>query len=442
MNTEPKKNQIILPEKLLQAVQFVFRNWPWKLLALFLAVCLWAGLISQDPSLTRERTFSDVQLSISGADMLKRNAGLIVISGLEEENLSARLRVNVPQREYANVTSANYNPRVDLTRVTKSGEQTLRVVTTSSSTYGNVQDISPSTINVVVDEYVTNYRVPVAVNILGDYPDGFYGSAISLDPSIVSVSGPRSLVDQIARVSVEYDPSRLTPKAGVVRAARAFQFIGRDGEVIESDLLEVTSANVVLRSIILEQVLYPMASIMLDTSDLTTGVPAPGYRIKNVTLSPAALEAAGTEEALETVRTLFISEPVDVSGKTESFTQTVRTRKPSELAYLNTETITVSVEIEPVEIARTFDSIKLSVRGIQSSLKSTLDTKAVSVVITGPQLTVEKLRAANLNAYVDASQLQAGEHDLPVYVHVEGKEADNISYHITPETVQLTLKEK
>ena len=34
---------------------FVARNWPWKLLSLVLAVCLWAGLITQDPTLTRER---------------------------------------------------------------------------------------------------------------------------------------------------------------------------------------------------------------------------------------------------------------------------------------------------------------------------------------------------------------------------------------------------
>ena len=441
MNTEPKKNQIILPEKLLQAVQFVFRNWPWKLLALFLAVCLWAGLISQDPSLTRERTFSDVQLSISGADMLKRNAGLIVISGLEEENLSARLRVNVPQREYANVTSANYNPRVDLTRVTKPGEQTLRVVTTSSSTYGSVQDISPSTISVVVDEYVTNYRVPVAVNILGDYPDGFYGSAISLDPSIVSVSGPKSLVDQVARISIEYDPSRLTPKAGVVRAARAFQFIGRDGEVIESDLLEVTSAGTVLRSILVEQTLYPTKLIPLSIADLTTGTPAEGYRIKRVRISPSLLRAAGEEDALNAVEQLFLDSPLDVTGATETFTQVVRARKPAELAYLSSETLTVTVEIEPITISRTFDSARLSVRGTKGGLRASLPSKTVSLVVEGPQNLLEGLKSAKVSAYVDASGLEAGQHELPVEMHVEGASMEDFRFTATPASVTVTITE-
>lgn len=442
MNTEPRKNNLLRSELLVRVVRFVFSNWPWKLLALFLAVCLWAGLISQDPSLTRERTFNDVPLSVSGADMLRRNSGLIVISGLEEENLNARLRVNVPQREYANVTYANYNPRVDLTRVTKAGEQTLRVVTTSSSTYGSVQDVSPSTIDVVVDEYVTNYRVPVSVNILGDYPEGYYGSGISLDPSIVSVSGPKSLVDQIERISVDYDPSRLTPKPGIVRAARTMHFINAQGEEVESDLLEATSANVVLRSVILEQTLYSTSSIALDTSNLITGTPAHGYRVRSVSISPQTLTAAGTEEVLETIGTLFVSSPVDVSERTESFTQTVRARRPAELAYLSTETITVTVEIEPVYIARTFDGVKLSVRGIQSDLKSKLDTRNVSIVITGPQIEVEALRPASLTAYVDADAMPAGEYEVPVQLHMEGTNMDGIIYEVTPETVRLTLTEK
>ena len=141
--------------------RLIYHNWPWKLLALFLALCLWAGLITQDPTLTRERVFTDVTVSVVGADTLRRNSGLIVLSGLEDENLTARLRVDVPQREYNTVTASNYNPRVDLTRITEAGEQTLRINTTSTSTYGTVRGISPETITVVVDQFVMTSSMTV-----------------------------------------------------------------------------------------------------------------------------------------------------------------------------------------------------------------------------------------------------------------------------------------
>ena len=38
-------------------------NWGAKILSLVIAVVLWAGLITQDPSLTREKTFTVLSLS-------------------------------------------------------------------------------------------------------------------------------------------------------------------------------------------------------------------------------------------------------------------------------------------------------------------------------------------------------------------------------------------
>ena len=414
-------------------------NWPWKLLALFLALCLWAGLISQDRTLTRERVFSEVPLSVTGADTLRRNSGLIVLSGLESENLQARLRVRVPQREYANVSYLNYNPRLDLTRITEPGEQTVRVVTTSSSTYGNVEDISPSTVTVVVDEYVTNYRVPVTVNVTGEYPEGFYGSAISRDPSMVAVSGPRTVVDQISHVSVDYNASSLSPRAGTVRTAIPIRFISHDGSVIESDLLEVTSAGIVLRSIVVEQTLYPTRLLPVSITDLTTGEPAEGYRIKRVRISPSLLRAAGTEEALAAAEDLFVDSPVNVNGAKETFTQSVRAKKPADLAYLSAETLTVTVEIEPVAISRTFDSAKLSVRGTGNGLRASLNAKTVSLAVEGPQLTLEALRSSRVSAYVDVTGLEEGVYELPVQMHVESGSLEGLSFDATPATVTVTL---
>ena len=41
----------------------LLRNWPLKLLSLVLALALWAGLIAQDPTLTRDKVFRDVSPS-------------------------------------------------------------------------------------------------------------------------------------------------------------------------------------------------------------------------------------------------------------------------------------------------------------------------------------------------------------------------------------------
>lgn len=416
----------------------IVNNWTWKLLALLLAVCLWAGLITQDPTLTRERVFTDAPVSITGSETLRRN-GLIVLSGLEDENLLSRLRVEVPQREYNTVTSANYTPRVELSRITQPGEQQIKLYATSTTAYGSVQDISPATLDVVVDEYVTNYRIPVSVNVVGEYPEGFYGGAFTRDPSLVALSGPKSLVDQVARIYVDYDASALTPEAGEVATALPMRFVDREGNEIVSDLLEVTSSGVVLRSIIIEQDLYPIRVLPVSDLDIISGEPAKGYQITGVEISPTVLRAAGDETIINDIQSLFMESTVNVDGVTESITTSLRVKKPSELAYLNSTTVNVTVTVEPVILSSSLSSVKVRARGMASDQSVSLDTSTLSAIVTGPQLQVESLRAANVTAYVDVSGLENGEYILPVQFHVEDQDMQSLSFEATPSTVVATL---
>jgi len=423
-----------------RALKAIVNNWPWKLLALFLAVCLWAGLITQDPTLTRERVFTDAPVSITGTDTLRRN-GLIVISGLEDENLHARLRVDVPQREYNTVTASNYNPRVELSRITEPGEQQIRLYASSTAAYGSVQDISPAELSVVVDEYVTNYRIPVSVNVIGEYPEGFYGGAFTRDPSLVALSGPRTLVDQVARVYVDYDASVLKAEAGEVSTAMPMRFVDREGNDIVSDLLEVTSSGVVLRSITIEQELYPIRVLPVSELDIVSGTPARGYRISGVEISPNVLRVAGDETIINDIQSLFVENAVNAEGLTESFTGSLRVKKPSEVAYLNSTTVNVTVTVEPVILASSLSSVRVRARGAASGQSISLDTSALSAIVTGPQLQVESLRAADVTAYVDVSGLEAGEYILPVQFHVEDQDMQTLSFEATPSTIVVTVFE-
>ena len=113
-------------------------NWGAKILSLFLAVVLWAGLITQDPTLTREKNFTDVTISVSGMDSIKRN-GFIVVSDLSAVLGGATLRVEVPQMQYQNAQASHYNLRIDLSRVTQAGVQDIKVQSTNSSTYCSVE---------------------------------------------------------------------------------------------------------------------------------------------------------------------------------------------------------------------------------------------------------------------------------------------------------------
>ena len=173
---------------------------------------------------------------------------------------------------------------------------------------------------------------------------------------------------------------------------------------------------------------------------LTKGEPALGYQLKGVTVSPSVLLAAGDAESLGAVEALFIDEPVDISERSESFTVEVRLKKPSELEYISANAVTLTVEIAPITVSRTFDGIKLYARGIGQGLSVKLGVKTLSVALTGPQLVVNNLRSANISGYVDVSGLEAGDYELPIQLHVEDRDMSALSYTATPSTVSVTLE--
>ncbi len=455
MSKAPEKNTENRPEKnapekknesgwrgLMQAVgRFFLHQWPFKLLSLAIAIVLWSGLITQDPTLTREKVFTGVTISVSGEDTIKRN-GLIVVSDLDAVTQDAKIRVEVPQMQYSSATASNYNVRIDLTRLEGTGVQELKVLSTSSSTWGSVIEVSPETVEIEVEEYITRYRIPVSVVTEGEAPEGFYAASPSLDPPLVAVSGPRSLVDRVVRAVATLDLSTLPAREGLVRTSVPFQLLDSDGEAIQSDLIEITSESVLVDSVIAEQYLYTMREIDMSTLGLTTGEPATGYEIKTVTVTPATIVAAGWSANLDVLDTLYADTPVDVTGASDSFTEQIRVRRPSELTYLSSDTVTVAVEIGPVIKSKTFEDVKLSVEGTGSDYKASLGQSRASVTITGPQLWVESLRSSDLTLTCDASGLTAGIYELPVICKVSGGEDVAFDVQVAPGLVQVEIVQK
>ena len=324
-------------------------NWQWKLISLLIAVCLWSGLITQDGSLTREKIFSDVSLNVLNADTLRRN-GYIIVSGLD--NLpSVRMRVDVPQRVYNSVTAANYNVRVDLSRIREAGEQKLNVIATSSTTYGTVTEISVATITVQVEKYVTINRIPVRLNVSGEAPEGFYASDARVDPSYVVISGPESLAGSVVRCVADYNMSILTPVSGTERTAVPFRLVDANGNEVDRSLIDVTSESVLLSSMVVEQTLYKAKTLVINTTDLTAGKPADGYVIKRITTEPSMLTVAGTDQFMSTLNELHLVEYLDadqfinVTGATDEIKRKIRLVKNDNIAYFSSDTILVVVEI-------------------------------------------------------------------------------------------------
>lgn len=345
------KNKLKFNEDFVSALNkytvLITNNWPWKLLSLFLAICLWSGLITSDENLTREKIFTDVPVKAQNADTLRRN-GFIVVSGLD--NLPCvKMHVDVPQRAYNSVSATNYNPRIDLSKISSTGLQTLPIISSSTSAYGTVTELSVEEVTLQVEEYVSRSRIPVRLNISGVSPEGFYAGEASVDPSYVTVSGPASLVSKVVRCVADYNLAVLSAVSGLERTAVPFRLVDAVGNTIDSSLIEVTSESVYLDSMIVEQTLYASKELVINTTDLVNGVPADGYVIKRISAEPSMLVVAGSDQLIESLNELhlieYIEHAIDVDGVNATMHRNIRLERTADIAYLSSDTILLTVEI-------------------------------------------------------------------------------------------------
>lgn len=347
ISAEKKEKLIRFIKKIINRIT---HNWKLKLTCLLLAVFLWGGLISQNETLPRAKTIQDVPVTVANESVLKQN-GLIVVSGLDETH-TVRLKADVPQRNYNTVTAANYSVRLDLSQIQSTGKQTvpLIAVPASASLYGTVTDIYPSEITVVVAEYSTRNRIPVQVEEIGTLPDGYFGAAPSPSPAAVEISGPKSLVDAVARCVVKYDASQLPAVTGNVMTSSPFVLQDQKGNEIDMRHISITGQSVALRDIIVEQMIYPLVSVPVNTNDLFSGKPAEGYQVTGVSIYPenVLIAAEDLSPYLAEGASIQPYNRISLINRTASFTGSLSMRKPSTAAYMNTYDIQVNVTIEPV----------------------------------------------------------------------------------------------
>ena len=172
-----------------------------------------------------------------------------------------------------------------------------------------------------------------------------------MDPSYVTVSGPRSLVNSIVRCVADYNMALLTPVSGLERTAVPYRLVDASGDEIDSALIDVTSESVRLDSLLVEQALYQTRQLTINTTDLTVGTPAQGYVVKRITAEPATLTIAATNQIINALSEIhlveFVSAPIDISDATTIISRNIRLERPAGMAWSSSDTILITVEIAP-----------------------------------------------------------------------------------------------
>lgn len=405
------------------------------LASLLVAVLTWSVLVASDTTLTRPKTFQNVSVSVIGEATLK-SRGFIVMDDLEELVSGVRMTVEVTQANYNRVSGTSYNPHFDLTDVTGVGENTLEIAY-SSQIYGPVISCEPSTITVNVERYMTR-RVPVVLEMVGFAPEDVYLDSYRTDPTMLSVSGPQSLVTSVARAVAKLDLSTLSTDRASDRTALDVELQDASGAVIVSDKLEITNQTVITDSVIVDTEVVPAAMVPLELDGLVTGEPAEGYALENVYVEQDALRVAAKQEILGSIEFITIDQPLDISGATGNVSGYAKLKKLTGIENTLPGEIAVTAEIAEKSIERTLRAVEIDVEGVEDGLSAKLSARQSTVQLTGAYSFIEALTSEDVRLFVDASGLSEGKHTLPVQIGIDNAQDFTCALSVPEVTVTLT----
>ena len=398
-----------------------------KIASVVFAIILW-GFVMTEINPPKEKEFKSLDLKYQNTNSLSEK-GLTIKGSLEDILDKVDITVEADPDYLYLVTQENINAYVDLSVINRSGEQSVAIKAASS--IGTVVDISPRTVMLNVEDYITR-TVPVAYEFKNLPDDSYYVSQPVITPESVEIKGARSFVEQVSSAVCYIDMHEVTEDI-----KESIALVLRDEE---GDILDPVAYNEEIPTVIVDVVVLPQKRVPINLKGAIVGLEdvAEGFIVTNYYAEPTTVLVAAEQSILDTILDVQV-ETIDITGvKTDQSIQT--NIKPISDVIISNEaqTLTVNVEVRAEETTQIFQAVEIEIRNLGDGLSATIGPKTVKVVVTDEALAVMNLRNKDIKLYIDVSGKGAGEYSMPILIEqLDRINTENVELSTT--TAQVTI---
>lgn len=402
------------------------------LLALVVSFGLWLYVITvENPN--SENTFYNIPVVLDNESVLN-DRGLMILT---EKDPVVTLKLG-GNRSYLNkLSNSNITLVADLARIYEAGEQTLAY---SISYPGDIPQNSievlsqlPAQIKLTIAERLTQ-SVPVSVVYTGQVPEGFMTDKenLTLDTKAVNITGPASVVKQIAEARITVD---LDDQTETISQTYTYTLYDKNGEIVDDDMLTADISEIKLT---LKIQRYKEIALRLDV------IPGGGATLENssIVMDTESLLISGSEQLLESLGDAILLDTVNLGELTKDTVLTYN------IADLLPEGITNVSGIEKVNVTIQFPELKMRTlqvtqilpQNVPAGMHAEILTKELAVTLRGPAAVVDSLTVDQIQALVDFSNAELGTDTYKVTFRISGAEGVGaVKSEDDPEKVYFVL---
>ncbi|HWQ06311.1 MAG TPA: CdaR family protein [Feifaniaceae bacterium] len=393
---------------------FCTKNVALKAIALVFAVLLW-GYVLTDQKPMRTKIIPQVATSFDGeAELIAQ--GFCIRGDREEILQDVSVTVRTQITNYAYVSASSINATISLRNISEAREYEIPIQATVSSSLGVVQTVAPASVKVQIDTLVTK-TIPVTTSFTGELPDGYWADNDALTSTTrLDVTGAKTDISTITRAECVVD---LSDRTSTIYSTFDVTMYDKDNNVVSSDILVGTLPSSTVRLPI-----YPMKNVPIDVTDSLLGADdlALNHEIVNAVATPASVRIVGEQAVLDEIDSILLT-PIAVNGLNSTATVESELIVPDGIRLLDSETVSVLIEIREMQISQLFEQLEVQVVGTPKRTDVSLDVTAVDLTVEGRYSLVSMLMRRDVTVQVDVTGLAPGVYKLPLTAIVRDPEA-------------------
>ncbi len=407
---------------MMQRLRSFTKTLPSLFMAFVLALAVWVMAInSSDPSV--EKTYPNpIPIEVIG-----QSSDTVIDTDLSE-NVSLTLRAPSSIWNMLIVEKAPVRAFVDLAGLGV-GPHTVPVQIQIGTKPVEIISYSPRSVTLEIESLLTK-EMDIRVIYQGSLPIGFQAEDPVLTPTTVTVSGAESLVKSVAEVRAV---AKLTDVKTSIHQTLSLVAVNANGQVVNG--VSITPDKVEYTQQVVERGGYRNVVVKV----VTAGVVPAGYKLTSLSVFPPTITVFSSDTALVDALPGYVETvPIDLTGKSSDFEQRVALNLPFRIQAIEADQITVSVGIAPVESSISLEDVQVEPIGLAAGRTAIIQPEKVNVVITGPLIVLQALKASDLRVLVDLTGMQAGKYTVEpvVTLNIPGL---TISSH-TPTTFVIEIK--
>ena len=180
----------------------IFNNFPFKILAIIIAVVLWIVITNIDNPSSR-KTFSGITVNIRNGEALEEVGYIYQV----ESGGTISINVKAPRSVLNELKSSDFEAYADLSERASNSDKVKIHVSCNKVDVENQVDITsvrPEYLQISIDNMVSK-EIQLTLNVTGEPEAGFVIGDYYTSPGTIRVSGAASVVDDIVAAGVYYN---------------------------------------------------------------------------------------------------------------------------------------------------------------------------------------------------------------------------------------------